>query len=89
MISSEVVPFAKTGGLGDVCGALPIAPLLGVVGIGLVSQLVIEMYFFGDRRRGVVTPREVKEWQLALDSHYFAPHFQFWISGMSSPYSAM
>ena len=23
--SSEVVPFAKTGGLGDVCGALPIA----------------------------------------------------------------
>ncbi len=25
MISSEVVPFAKTGGLGDVCGALPIA----------------------------------------------------------------
>jgi starch synthase len=25
MISSEVVPFAKTGGLGDVCGSLPIA----------------------------------------------------------------
>ena len=25
MVSSEVVPFAKTGGLGDVCGALPIA----------------------------------------------------------------
>ncbi len=47
-------------------GALPIAPLLIVVGIGLVSQLVIEMYFFGDRRRGVVTPREVHEWQLAL-----------------------
>ena len=25
IISSEVVPFAKTGGLGDVCGSLPIA----------------------------------------------------------------
>jgi starch synthase len=25
MISSEVVPLAKTGGLGDVCGALPVA----------------------------------------------------------------
>jgi two-component system, sensor histidine kinase RegB len=47
-------------------GALPIVALLGVVGVGLVSQLVIEMYFFGDRRRGTVTPREVHEWQLAL-----------------------
>jgi two-component system sensor histidine kinase RegB len=46
-------------------GALPIVALLGVVAVGLVSQLVIEMYFFGDRRRGV-TPREVREWQLAL-----------------------
>jgi len=46
-------------------GVLPIAPLLTVIGIGLVSQLVIEMYFFGDRRRGNVTPREVHEWQLA------------------------
>ena len=24
LVSSEVVPFAKTGGLADVCGALPI-----------------------------------------------------------------
>ena len=47
-------------------GLLPIAPLLTVIGIGLVSQLVIEMYFFGDRRRGVVKPRDVHEWQLAL-----------------------
>ena len=47
-------------------GVLPIAPLLAVVSVGLVSQLVIEMYFFGDRRRGVVTPRTVDEWQLAL-----------------------
>lgn len=48
-------------------GALPLTPLLAIVGVGLVSQLVIEMYFFGDRRRsGQVTPRDVHEWQLAL-----------------------
>jgi two-component system sensor histidine kinase RegB len=47
-------------------GALPLAPLLAVIGIGLVSQLAIEMYFFGDRRRGDVTPRPVKEWHIAL-----------------------
>ena len=25
IVSSEVVPFAKTGGMADVCGALPLA----------------------------------------------------------------
>lgn len=47
-------------------GTLPIAALLGVVSIGLVSNLVIELYFFGDRRRGRVMPRPVHEWQLVL-----------------------
>lgn len=47
-------------------GSLPIAPLLGVIGVGLVSNLVVEMYFFGDRRRGNVTPRPVHDWHLAL-----------------------
>ena len=47
-------------------GTLPIAALLGVISIGLVSNLVIEMYFFGDRRNRAVTPRPVQEWQLAL-----------------------
>jgi two-component system sensor histidine kinase RegB len=46
-------------------GTLPLAPLLSVIGAGLNSNLVIEMYFFGDRRRGV-TPRPVHEWQLAF-----------------------
>ncbi len=46
-------------------GTLPIAALLAVVSVGLISNIAIEMYFFGDRRRGV-TPREVHEWQLAL-----------------------
>ena len=47
-------------------GTLPIAPLLAVIGAGLVSNLAIELYFFGDRRRGLALPRDVFEWQLAL-----------------------
>lgn len=37
LCSSEIFPFAKTGGLGDVCGALPLA--LEEVGIGSVLFL--------------------------------------------------
>ncbi|MGE5181498.1 MAG: ATP-binding protein [Acidobacteriota bacterium] len=47
-------------------GRLPIMPLFAVIGVGLVSNLFLEMYFFGDRRRGAVEPRPVDEWQLAL-----------------------
>jgi two-component system sensor histidine kinase RegB len=47
-------------------GSLPIASLLAVIGVGLVSNLYIELYFFGDRRRGIITPRPVDEWQIAL-----------------------
>lgn len=47
-------------------GSLPILPLLAVIGVGLVSNLWIELYFFGDRRRGIITPRPVHEWQVAL-----------------------
>lgn len=47
-------------------GQLPIAALLGVIGIGLVSNLAVELYFFGDRRRGVATPRTVHDWHIAL-----------------------
>ena len=47
-------------------GTLPIAALLTVVGVGLVSNLAVEMYFFGDRRRGIVTPKTVHEWHIAL-----------------------
>ncbi|HEY5951108.1 MAG TPA: ATP-binding protein [Kofleriaceae bacterium] len=46
-------------------GSLPIAPLLAVIGIGLISNVAIEMYFFGERRTRV-EPRPVHEWQLAL-----------------------
>jgi two-component system, sensor histidine kinase RegB len=47
-------------------GQLPITALLTVIGIGLVSNLGIELYFFGDRRRGIVTPRPVHEWHIAM-----------------------
>jgi two-component system sensor histidine kinase RegB len=45
-------------------GALPIAPLLAVIGIGLVSNLAIELYFFGEGKRDTA-PRPVHEWQIA------------------------
>ena len=47
-------------------GSLPIGPLLAVIAVGLVSNLYIELYFFGDRRRGKIEPRPVHEWQIAL-----------------------
>ena len=50
-------------------GKLPISALLAVIAIGLVSNIVIEWYYFGDRRRGprVMDPeRPVEEWHLAL-----------------------
>lgn len=47
-------------------GTLPIASLLAVIGVGLASNVALEMYFFGDRRRGDATPQPVEEWQLAL-----------------------
>jgi len=47
-------------------GALPITSLFLVIGVGLVSNLGLELYFFGDRRRDGVPARTVHEWQLAL-----------------------
>ncbi len=47
-------------------GILPIAQLLLVIGVGLVSNLGLELYFFGDRRRDGAQARAVHEWQLAL-----------------------
>src|SRR3954470_8470382 len=51
-------------------GQLPIASLLAVIGIGLVSNLVIETYFFGGRRGlriQVEAPAHpVEEWHIAL-----------------------
>jgi starch synthase len=45
-LSSEAVPFAKTGGLGDVAGALPKA----LVGEGLDVSLIHPLYDTTDRR---------------------------------------
>lgn len=46
-------------------GALPMAQLLGVVAVGLVSNLAIELYYFGDRRRSRAPWRPVRERQIA------------------------
>src|SRR5262249_47396501 len=45
-------------------GALPMAQLLAVIAVGLVSNLAIELYYFGDRQRPIVRP--VSERQIAL-----------------------
>ncbi|HEY6039019.1 MAG TPA: ATP-binding protein, partial [Kofleriaceae bacterium] len=63
-----VTVFAAQFSLG---GQLPIASLLAVVSVGLVSNLFIEAYFFGGRRglraRAPLAPvRTVEEWHLAL-----------------------
>lgn len=50
-------------------GALPILGLLGVIGVGLVSNLYLELYFFGERQRpgkDGAPARDVHEWQTAL-----------------------
>jgi two-component system sensor histidine kinase RegB len=47
-------------------GNLPITALLGVIAVGLVSNIFVETYFFGGRRRGDASPKPVHEWQLAL-----------------------
>jgi len=50
-------------------GKLPITSLLAVISIGLVSNLGVELYFFGDRSRegGERTQsREVHEWHIAV-----------------------
>src|SRR5258706_10360026 len=47
-------------------GALPIAALFAVIAVGLVSNLAIELYFFGDRRRSSAAVRPVHERQIAL-----------------------
>ncbi|HET7502398.1 MAG TPA: ATP-binding protein [Kofleriaceae bacterium] len=46
-------------------GALPIAALFGVVGIGLISNLAIELHYFGDRRSSAPA-RPVDERQIAM-----------------------
>jgi two-component system sensor histidine kinase RegB len=47
-------------------GALPIAALYAVIAVGLVSNLAIELYFFGDRRQSSAVVRPVHERQIAL-----------------------
>lgn len=47
-------------------GKLPITSLLAVISIGLVSNLGVELYFFGDRKREGGQSRPVHEWQIAV-----------------------
>lgn len=51
MVSSECVPFAKTGGLGDVAGALPSF----IKKAGHDARIIIPMYSFIDKDRYGIT----------------------------------
>ena len=44
---------------------LPVLPLMLVVGVGLASNLALELYVFGSLRRDRVAIRPVAEWRLA------------------------
>jgi len=68
-------------------GALPMTTLLLVVGVCLVSNLALELYFFGDRRRDAAGVRDaasvrtVHDWQIAvvmmLDVGILTTHLYF------------
>jgi starch synthase len=60
ILSSEAVPFAKTGGLGDVAGALPKA----LRSVGVDSLLVLPLYEQTDRNllRGLFIDNLEVEW---------------------------
>ncbi len=51
IVSSEIVPFAKTGGLADVTGSLPKA----LRGIGVEADIVLPLYRQVDRERFPLT----------------------------------
>lgn len=53
-VSSEVEPFAKTGGLADVSGALPRA----LAGMGVKVSVVLPLYRSVDRSRHGIVPLE-------------------------------
>jgi starch synthase len=57
-VASEAAPFSKTGGLGDVCGALPAA--LGELGleVRVLTPLYSSVQRTGLRRAGVSVPLE-------------------------------
>jgi starch synthase len=66
-ISSEVVPFAKTGGLADVSGALPAA----LARLGHEVRVVMPKYAAVDAKRWELTAGEEIVVRLAgLDSHF-------------------
>ena len=53
--SSEIVPFASTGGLGDVCAALPKA----LAKLGIEMFRIMPLYRVIDRNRYKIMPMDV------------------------------
>ncbi len=59
LIGSEAVPFAKTGGLADVLGVLPIA----LAGLGWSATLVLPRY------RGITAGRLVEQFPISIGGY--------------------
>mgnify|MGYP001459483806 CR=1 FL=1 len=83
LAASEVAPLAKTGGLADVCGALPRA----LARLGHEVAVILPFYAAVDRRRFQPTPllrgitvhlpadnRDLNVWELTLPGAADAPH---------------
>ena len=70
LATSEVVPFAKTGGLADVAGALP-----GFLETENVDVVVI-MPLYGQVNKGKFKIKSTgKKFQIKIGSHYWSGEF--------------
>ena len=76
LVASEVVPFAKTGGLADVCGALPLA----LEQLGHEVSVIMPGYRcvsrsqpFNARANVTVIGRDVRVYFLRQDAYYGRP----------------
>ncbi len=65
-VSSEIAPFAKSGGLADVAGSLPKA----LAGLGLDMTLVMPLYGNIDRQKHGITDTGARVWSPALGREF-------------------
>src|SRR4029079_13506292 len=72
MIGSEAAPFAKTGGLADVLGALPAA----------ISRLVWTVTVALPRYRGITAGRNVESFRVAVGS--YSAQIEFYVEPVAA-----
>ena len=72
LASSEIVPFAKTGGLADVTGSLPKA----LRGIGVEADIVLPLYRQVDRERFPTFDDRLREAMFEEPIHFLVDGLQ-------------